>query len=287
MRTLLLTVFAVSILLLSSLYSFAESTLPKYAIGLGLEVSSGTFGTGSTSTFATAPVIIDWFPTDRIYLELTVPFLYQNSKNTGHAVLGTNVQSTAKSVARGPMSGGSGNGSGGGMMGGTGGGMFGGDYGLGDITLTSGYTLLVDSETSLNLRPTLYVKFPTADESKGLGTGEYDFGAGVAVSKWLGNWQPFTEARYILQAAPHDETGAKNFITADAGVAYSWSERFVTSAFTRFGSALFDGMSAPLEARAKMVWRFGERTYADVYALKGFSDGSPDYGGGTAVFVEF
>jgi hypothetical protein len=54
-----------------------------------------------------------------------------------------------------------------------------------------------------------------------------------------------------------------------------------------FGSTQFEGTAAPLEARLKAVWRFGERTYTEAYALKGFSDGSPDYGGGISVFMEF
>ena len=285
MRTLLLTLFTFGMLFLNALSSFAESAPPKLALGIGLELSSGTFGTGSTSTYATAPVILDWFPTDRIDLELTVPFLYQRTSNIGHAVLGTSVQSpatsVAKSVDRGPMNGtGGGGGSGSGSM-------FGGDYGLGDITLISGYKLLSDSDTSPNLRPTLYVKFPTADENKGFGTGKFDFGAGVAVSKWLGNWQPFAEGRYVVQGASHDETGAENFVTADTGIAYSWSDHLTTSGFARYGSKFFDNMAAPLEARVKVVWRFSERAYTDVYALKGFSDGSPDYGGGASVFIEF
>lgn len=280
MRTLFFTIFSIVTLLLNSHLSCAESaesSAPKYALGLGLEVSNGTFGAGSASTFVTAPLFIDWFPTGKINLELIVPFLYQRTTGTGHAVLGTGATVTAKSVASGSMMGG---GSGGG-------GMFGGDYGLGDITLTGGYSVLMDSDTSPLLRPTLYLKFPTADDSKGLGTGKFDFGGGLAVSKWLDNWQPFAEGRYIVQGADNDVIGAKNFVTADTGVAYSWGERLVTSAYARYGTPLFDGLSAPLEARLKMVWRFGERTYTDVYALKGFSNGSPDYGGGVSVFVEF
>lgn len=282
MRTLFFTIFMLGALLSSGGNSIAESALPKFAIGIGLELSSGSFGTGVTSTYATAPVIIDWFPTERIDLELVVPLIYQRSANMSHASLGTNMQSpgsvAAKSVGRGPGSG---------AGGGKGGRIFGGEYGLGDITVTSGYSLLIDSNTSPNIRPTVYVKFPTADESNGLGTGKFDFGAGLAVSKWFGNWQPFAEGRYVVQGASHNDTGAENFVTADTGVSYSWSERFVTSGFARYGSKLFDGMSAPLEVRVKMSWRFSDQMYTDVYALRGLSDGSSDYGGGASVFVEF
>ena len=281
MRILCTALFSLTILLTGVHFSYADTMPSTFAIGIGLEVSSGSFGTGSTSTYATAPVIMDWFPSDKLDFELTVPLLYQRTMNTGHAVLGTSTQiatnNVAKSVGRGSM-GGSGSG---------GGGIFGGQYGLGDITLTSGYTVISDSDTTPQLRPTAYVKFPTADDSKGFGTGKFDFGVGLAASKWLGNWQPFAEGRYIIQGTSNAETGAKDFYTADAGVAYIWSDRLSTSTYARFGSALFDGMSAPLEARLKMVWRFGERTYTDVYALKGLSDGSPDYGGGASVFFEF
>lgn len=288
MRAALLTVFTFLATIPAASVSHAESP-PSYAIGLGLEISSGSFGTPSTSTYATAPLILDWFPTERLDVELTVPFLYQRTTNTGHAVLGTNTQSAAKSVARGSMFG-SGSGSGSMMGSGSGnggGGMFAGDYGLGDITLTSGYTLLKDSDTTPHVRPTAYLKFPTASESDGLGTGAYDAGAGLAVSKWLGNWQPFAEGRYIVQGVIDDSHGGRNFVTADAGVAYGWSEQVVTLVYARFGSVLFDGLSAPLEARAKVIWRFSERAYTELYALKGFSDGSPDYGGGVSVFREF
>jgi hypothetical protein len=177
--------------------------------------------------------------------------------------------------------GGNGGNSGNGGMSGTGDGNFGGDYGFGDITLTSGYSVLQDSDTSPQLRPTLYVKFPVAATNNGFGTGKFDYGAGMALSKWLGDWLPFAEGRYVFQG------GGADFVTADAGVGYSWSERLSTSLFSRFGTAQFDGIAAPLEGRLKLVWRFAAHTYTDVYALKGFSAGSPDYGGGAAVFMEF
>lgn len=279
MRSLLFLLFSFGFIAVNISPACAGSAPTLFSLGIGLEFSSGAFGTGSTSTYATVPVIFDWFPTDRIDLEITVPLLYQRTSNTGHAALGTTMQSTttsvAKSVNRGSMGGGGG------------GSMFGGDYGLGDITVTGGYTLLSDSDSSPNLRPTLYIKFPTADVSKGFGTGEIDFGAGIAVSKWLGNWQPFAEGRYVVQGASHDETGAENFVTADTGISYSWSDTVITSGFVRYGSKLFDSMAPPLETRAKLVWRFSERAYTDIYALKGLSDGSPDYGGGASVFYEF
>jgi hypothetical protein len=291
---------AVAALLIVAGASHADSSPPSFAIGLGFDVSRGAFGGDTTSSFVSAPVMIDWYPTTRLDFELSVPLYYQQTLKSVSA----NGSVVAKEAARGPMGG-----AGSSTMGGTslspgpvaestnsatvstssgsGGGVLGNDYGMGDITLTGGYNLLEDGESSLLVRPTLYIKFPTADESKGFGTGKFDFGAGVALSKWLGSWQPFTEGRYIVQGAANDGSGALNFLTVDAGLAYRWTERLVTSVYARTGSALFEGTTAPLEARLKVSWRFGEKTYTDLYALKGFGDGSPDYGGGASLFVEF
>lgn len=281
MRLFLLLMSAI-ILHTTSSPALAGSEAPHYAIGIGFDASRGTFGADSTSSYASVPLIVDWYPTERLDFELTVPLVYQNTKNTGLAATGSTVKSTARRTMAGQYS------------------YTGGSTalasdgvadesvsGLGDITLTGGYALVQDSGAAPYIRPTFYVKFPTADDTKGLGTGKFDVGPGLAISKWLGNWQPFAEGRYIFQGASYEETGALNFLTADAGVGYSWSESLFTSVYGRSGSRLYDGMEAPLEARLKMVWRFGERTYAEAYALKGFSDGSPDYGGGVSVFKEF
>ncbi|MEI7816634.1 MAG: transporter [Desulfuromonadales bacterium] len=253
MRILLLSIFTIITVVFNTIPSFAESPAPKYALGIGLDVSSGTYGSRTISTYVTAPLIVDWFPNDRLDLELTIPLLYQRTSSTGRG----------------------------------GGGVLGGDYGLGDITLTSGYSLLRDSPATPHLRPTLYLKFPTAAESKEFSTGELDFGAGLAVSKWFGNWQPFTEVRYVVQGGSHAVSGAENFLTVDTGIAFSMNEHLMTSMYARFGSPPFNDMSAPLEVRLKTVWRFAERTYTEVYALRGLSNGSPDFGVGATVFFEF
>lgn len=272
MQSLFFAIITFGIMILNAQPSYAETSSPKFAIGLGLEVSSGTFGTDSTSTYVAAPVIFDWFPTDRLDFELAVPLLYQKKSMVGsHSTLGTVMSSPAKSVAKNVERS---------SMAGSGGSMFGGDYGLGDITLTSGYALLQDSESSPYLRPHLYVKFPTAPESLE-GSGKFDYGVGMTVSKWLGNWQPFVGGRYVVHGAD------LNYAIADTGLGYSWSERFITSAQASFSSTQFEGADAPLEARLKAAWRFNDRTYTEAYALKGFSDGSPDYGGGISVFMEF
>lgn len=273
--------FVLSVLILhsTSLPALAGSVPPQFAVGLGVDASTGKFGTDSTSTYVSVPFIFDWFPTERIDLELTIPLLYQKSENTGVAALGANPKSTARRNMG--YTGGSASLAGGGTTAGD------SEFGLGDITLTGGYALLQDSDSTPLVRPTLYLKFPTADDTKGLGTGKFDVGPGLAMSKWLGSWQPFVDSRYIFQGASNEDTGARDYFIADTGIGYSWNERFYTSAYARVGSTVFDGIEAPLDIRLKSVWRFAERLNSEAYLLKGLSDGSPDFGGGVAIFVEF
>lgn len=53
---------------------------------------------------------------------------------------------------------------------------FGDESGLGDITLRAGMTLSGNNLAADNVYASVSVKFPTADETRGLGTGETDVG---------------------------------------------------------------------------------------------------------------
>jgi len=254
------------------------ATAPQFSLGLGVDYASGDFGTNSTSTYTTLPLTIDWFPNERLSLELTVPFLSQSTGNTGNAATGGGVISAMS------YSGGTGmNGSG--MHGAAT--NSGNQSGLGDITLVPVYNVWLDSEKSPKLGLTGYLKFPTADADKGLGTGAFDWGPGLQLSKWLGDWQPFAEGRYVFQGSSRPEIGARNYFLVDAGLGYGWSENLYTAMFSRFGSAAFAGMASPLEMRLKTVWALGEKSSTEFYLLKGISDGSPNYGGGISFFVNF
>lgn len=271
--------FILAALIPTGSVSAAFAANPQFSLGVGVDYARGDFGTDSTSTYTTIPVILDWYPGERFSLELTVPFLNQSTSNTGYAATGGGV-AAAQAY----------NGGGRGMNNaGTSVAVSGSEdqSGLGDITLEPAYNVLLDGEASPQLGLTCYLKFPTADEDKGLGTGSFDWGPGLTLSKWLGDWQPFLEARYIFQGASREETGARDYLLAEAGLGYGWSEELYAALLARAGSTSFDGMTAPLELRLKTVWGFGESVSTELYLLKGISDGSPEFGGGLAFFAAF
>lgn len=269
---------SLGVILAASVSPVSAAAPPEFSLGLGVDHARGDFGTDSESSYTTIPLILNWHPGPRFSVELTVPFLNQSTSTTGYAASGAG-------AGAGQYYAGGGRG-----MTQTGGSVVvtGSEdqSGLGDITLVPAYNLLVDGEGTPQFGLTCYLKFPTADEDKGLGTGSFDWGPGLVVSKWLGDWQPFAEGRYILQGASREETGARDYLLADVGLGYGWSDALQTAIFVRSGTAAFDGMSAPLELRFKTVWGFGENTASEFYLLTGLSDGSPDYGGGISFFVE-
>ena len=290
-----LSVFFALFILLFSTPAFAASA-KQFSLGLGIDYARGDFHTDSTSTYTTYPLVFDWLPNERFNLELTVPFVKQTSSNThsmgsGHMGSGTmgtgSNMATVKSATTSPSAMVTSQG----MMGGAGNGVMlpsgENQSGVGDTTLAGAYNLLLDGEATPNLAVTGYLKFPTADKDKGLGTGAFDWGPGLLLSKRLGDWQPFTEGRYVLQGGSREEIGARNYFLADVGLGYIWKENLSNALFCRVGTRAFAGMAPPLEMRLKTVWGFSENTSAEFYLLKGLSDGSPDLGGGMSISVGF
>jgi len=60
------------------------------------------------------------------------------------------------------------------------------EEGLGDIILRGGMVLVPEHGSGFSLTGSLAVKVPTADEKKGLGTGETDYGGSVAFRQRIG-----------------------------------------------------------------------------------------------------
>lgn len=273
-----LSLLSVIVTLLGGPAVFAAPA-PQFALGLGVGYARGDFGTDATSTYSTFPLIFDWFAGERFNLELTVPFLDQKTSNTGYAASGAGAGVAAAKMGSG--------GRGVTRSAATVVGSSENQSGLGDITLTAAYGLLAEREDSPALALTGYLKFPTADEDKGLGTGSFDWGPGLLLAKWFGAWQPFGEGRYVFQGASREETGARDYLTVDAGLGHGWSEELYLALFVRTGTVNFDGMSAPLELRLKSILDLGGNNSAEFYLVKGLSDGSQEYGGGLTFYRSF
>jgi hypothetical protein len=265
-------------ILFASVAAAAEDVAPSqtWSVSLGAEYSSGDLGEGATTRSTYLPLQVTWFPTSRLDVGVEVPFLIQSGPGGSPRLYSMHQGTSAKVVARrGP-----------GMGMGSGGGGQNTETGLGDIILRLGMIVLPEGESLPQVRPSLYVKCPTASKSRGLGTGEFDAGMGVEVVKWLGSTVLTGEAIFNYQGRASDY-GLTNYFSYSAGAGYQFSGGLQPMVQVKGGTSPSDFSGQLLEARARLYWTLTRSTAVDLFVAKGLADSSPDYGGGLAVQFGF
>lgn len=228
-------------------------------LGTGLHYSEGDYGTSTTTTILSLPVTAR-YDQGRWSLRASVP--YVEISGAPAVVPGVGAVRRGRGTASATAS------------------------GLGDAVASATYAAYYDRSAGVGLDLTGKVKIATADEDEGLGTGEHDFAALVDVFKQLDRLTVFGGVGYHMlgssAAIPLDDVWSWNVggsyrIDArdSAGLAYDARER--ASATSGAISELTAFWSRQLDRR----WK------AQVYVLKGFADGSPDWGAGLSAAYAF
>lgn len=218
----------------------------------GVEYSSGDYG-GSDDIediYVPATGRIDL---ERVSLELTIPYLSVRAPagsivTDGEPVIGTG--DTAR------------------------------ESGLGDIIAAATvYDVFYSADLGLALDLTGKVKFGTADDEKGLGTGEQDYTVRADLIKFYDRVTMLASLGYKIRGEPEGYE-LKDVMLGSVGGLFEVNDR------VRFGfyydyreSALVDG-DALSELSGFVSRRIGERLQIQLYAFSGFSDGSPEWGAG-------
>lgn len=242
------------------------------AVGIGFEVSHGDYGAGADATLFTLPLSVFWYPANKLDITLEVPLLYLSSKsdsgmvvtNSGGVGRGRNPNRSRTATGATTVQ----------------------ESGVGDINMTAGWTLLADGERTPKVRPTFYLKIPSGDLDRGLGTGTVETGPGLSVSKWLGNVQLFGEGAYIFQNSKSDYPG-RNYVSYLGGVGIQVTERLFVSALAKGSSPRSEGAEAQAEGRLKLNFMHSRRISWEIYGSAGFTDASPDFGGGMMMIYQF
>ncbi|HLA49627.1 MAG TPA: hypothetical protein VJ000_00385, partial [Thermodesulfovibrionia bacterium] len=166
----------------------------------------------------------------------------------------------------------------------TAGGAYNTQSGLGDVIARVGYVLIPESKLMPQIRPNIFVKFPTA--GKALGTGKTDEGFAVALSKWLGYWYSFAEVGYTIQGASAT-LPLKDYLNYRAGAGYQVTDKFHPMLMLKGATSPAESATDLLEARLRLIYQASKRTGIEGYLARGFATSSPDYGAGLAVFYDF
>jgi len=92
------------------------------------------------------------------------------------------------------------------------------ESGFGDVRLGAKYTVLSATEKAVGLGVAAFAKLPTADDEKGLGTGQTDFGFKVALTKPFEALSFHANVGYTVMGEPDDVEEWDNVINYGIGV---------------------------------------------------------------------
>ena len=154
--------------------------------------------------------------------------------------------------------------------------------GLGDIVGQLGYSFFLNHKTLPLIDLIGKIKFPTADEDKGLGTGEFDYSIQADVSKTFGRWTPFGTLGYRYIGEPSG-TDLNNIFFASIGAGYKLHEQWSAGLILDYRQSTSDNTDDPVEFTPYTTWKPHRDWVLTGYGVFGVTDGSPDYGGGMQV----
>ncbi len=261
--------------------------------------SSGKYGTDTTTDITYLPLSIRRLFDDGD-LTLTIPYICISSTGAVTLLSGVpnRISSSGRSGSGSSGSGSSGSGSsgpGGGIPVGISGGSSGRgsgrgkspgnveptastDCGIGDLILRGRYYLVDERDWVPTIAVTGRIKFPTADERRGLGTGEFDEGFGIEMNKTLvGNWVGFLDFGYTFIGDPPG-VDLQNQWYYDVGVGYNATKNLLLSAYYEEYRALIPTLSNPRDLLFALNYKATAALRFNASLLVGLSDGAPAYG---------
>jgi outer membrane scaffolding protein for murein synthesis (MipA/OmpV family) len=259
--------------------SAAHADDGRFSVGAGANYSTGKYGTDTSTDIWSVPVSAGW-QDDRWTLKLTVPYI--GISGSSDVIPGTGAVNNGNPHGRGRGAGGNG-----GNGGGTGGSAVGtgSASGLGDIVASAGYELFSSADHSAGLDLTGKIKFGTADENKGLGTGKNDYGLALDAYKVSGDWTVFGGAGWMKYGSSQ-YIRLKNGFNANVGAGFKVGQADDVGAYYYYREKFAEGGAAQSELTAYWNHKIGDNWRLQSYLMGGLANGSPDWGvGATAKYL--
>ena len=238
-----------------------------FQIITGFSYLEGDFGTGTTAQTIYMPFTLRYLG-ERFDVGLNIPFVYKDSSAAISIIDGRPIRIRNDPVSNiidliAP--------------------------GVGDLSVKGRLYLFDDPGTDSFLpaiTPTARVKFPTADASEGLGTGEYDFGLGLELDKQVENFFLFADFGYTFIGNPPG-TNLRDQISAGTGVGYQILKSLSASVTYAWSRALVSGTDDPMDIITNVSWRITRTFTWTPFVSFGLTDGSPDYAVGFSLSKRF
>jgi len=244
-------------LLLTGMVALADDSGPKVTLGTGVEVTSGTYGGDADIEDLYVPLsaTLDY---GNVAFRVTVPYLSVRAPE-GTAITGPGgepIPGTGDIVTNSGL----------------------GDV-IGSVTV---YDVVRSKRLGVALDLTGSVKLGTADEAKGLGTGETDFTVQADLLKFLDQATLLASVGYRFRGDPAG-VDLEDSLLASVGGTYKFSPQVR-------GGLMFDYRESSISDRDSIreIYGFLSRRVNDewklqLFVLAGFTDSSPDWGAGIHV----
>jgi len=145
--------------------------------------------------------------------------------------------------------------------------------GLGDVILNMGYTFV--PANGLYLKTSALMKVATADDKKGLGTGEHDYSAQLDLYKIIGKGYVFVSGGYTL-TGDSDITEYNDVWYASTALGYNVSNTLSAGVNYSYRQALFDTVDDTQSVSPYLSYKISKGFKVDLSYAHGLSDASAD-----------
>ncbi|MBI5587450.1 MAG: transporter [Deltaproteobacteria bacterium] len=243
--------------------AFEASAESLWKLSAAAEYETGTYGSGERTDAWYLPVTLKRY-FDRGDISFTVPYIRQKSGPEVTNVGGTVTRFRKKA---GPTT---------------------TNSGLGDMILKGSYYILTEgSKDPFDVSAAGKIKLPTADDKKGLGTGEFDEGVGLEFGKKLGpDWSFFLDAYYTFIGDPPG-TDLRDRLSFDVGVSARIDPFLTASVSYAQSSALVKDSSAIRDVSAGVDYEVTKDLHIFGGVSMGLNSTSQDYGLNGGLSVRF
>jgi hypothetical protein len=226
-----------------------------FTVTSGFDYSSGKYGSNDRTDITSVPVI-GKYEIDQFTFKLTVPYVTITGPGNVSPGIGkfTNTTTATRTT----------------------------ESGLGDVVAGLTYNVNEGSATVPVIDVSGKVKFGTADQSKGLGTGKNDYSAQIDLYKSYGNFTAMADLGYRVYGDTN-QAPLDNVFYGSLGGNYKLAPQTSAGLMYDYRPAITANGSAVSEMTAFLNYKMTSNWKAQGYLVKGFSDGSPDYGLGALV----
>ena len=146
--------------------------------------------------------------------------------------------------------------------------------GIGNLLLMGSYALDVgDAPYSLGLGGS--VTLPTASKSKGLGTGEVDYGVSANAAYTVGTFAPFLDLGYALPGKS-DSFSLNNTLSVSAGTTNTLNDALLASLSFNYEESIANGSKESEQIYGSLTWTLTPKVSLTAYGAAGLAKGSPD-----------